>query len=101
MLVTDSEALADKARKFAGLGYGSIGARKGRIARTDIQDPNFSRHVCFGFNYRISELQSAVALGQLERVKELVEARTKSAEIFNAAIKDFSYLIPQHTPEGC
>ena len=101
MLVTDSEELADKARRFAGLGYGSIGAKKGRIARTDIQNPNFPRHVCPGFNYRISELQSAVALGQLERARELVGARTKSAEIFNAAIKDFPYLIPQHTPEGC
>ncbi|MBU2495519.1 MAG: DegT/DnrJ/EryC1/StrS family aminotransferase [Candidatus Omnitrophica bacterium] len=101
MLVTDIEALADKARKFAGLGYGSIGAKKGRIARTDIQDPNFSRHVCFGFNYRISELQSAVALGQLERAEELVGARKESAEIFNVAISDISWLIPQHTPEGC
>ena len=101
MLVTDSEVLADKARKFAGLGYGSIGAKKGRIARTNIQDPNFNRHVCFGFNYRISELQAAVALGQLERAGELVEVRIKSAGIFNAAIRDIPYLIPQYVPEGC
>ncbi len=100
MLVTDSEELADKARKFAGLGYGSIGARKGRIARSDIQDPNFSRHVCPGFNYRISELQAAVALGQLERAKELVGARVKSAEIFNRVIKGIPWLVPQHLPEG-
>jgi perosamine synthetase len=101
MLVTDREELADKVRKFAGLGFGGISARKGRIARTNIQDPKFSRHVCLGFNYRMSELQAAVALGQLERVKELVGARTKSAEIFNAAIRDIPWLIPQHIPEGC
>ncbi|MFA5392944.1 MAG: DegT/DnrJ/EryC1/StrS family aminotransferase [Candidatus Ratteibacteria bacterium] len=101
MLVADSELLADKARRFAGLGYGSIGARKGRVARTDMQDPDYSRVVCSGWNYRISELQAAVALGQLERAEELVEARIKSAGIFNDAIKDIVYLIPQHTPEGC
>ncbi|MFH2068960.1 MAG: DegT/DnrJ/EryC1/StrS family aminotransferase [Candidatus Omnitrophota bacterium] len=100
ILVTGSEALADKARQFASLGYGSIGAKKGRIARTDIQDPNFDRHIRFGFNYRISELQAAVALGQLERAEELVGVRTKSAGIFNAAIRDIPCLIPQHTPEG-
>jgi perosamine synthetase len=100
MLVTDSEELADKARKFAGLGYGSIGAKKGRIARTDIQDPDFNRHVCFGFNYRISELQSAVALGQVERAEELVGARIKSAEIFDRAIKSTPWFIPQYIPEG-
>ena len=100
MLVTDTEALADKARKFAGLGYGSIGAKKGRVARSDIQDPNFDRHACFGFNYRMSELQAAVALGQLERAEELVEARIKSAGILSAAISDIAWLIPQHVPEG-
>ena len=101
VLITDDEELADKARRFASLGYGSIGAKKGRIARTDIQDPNFSRHVCPGFNYRISELQSAVALGQLERAEELVEVRIKSAEIFDRAIRNISWLIPQYVPEGC
>ena len=37
--------------------------------------------VCLGFNYRMSEVQSAVVLGQLERIVELVDIRKKLQNI--------------------
>lgn len=100
MLVTHDETLADKARRFCSLGYGSVSAKKGKITRTEIQDPTYSRHVCLGWNYRMSELQAAVVLGQLERSKELVSARQYAASLFDRAIRGVDWLIPQHVPSG-
>jgi len=100
MLITDSEELADRARRFASLGYGSVSAQKGRIARRDIQNPNFDRHTTMGFNYRISELQAACALGQIERAEELVAARVKAAAAFNQIVQEVDWLAPQAEPQG-
>lgn len=100
MLITENEEYADKARKFSSLGYAGVSPKKGKISRNDIQDPNYSRHVSLGFNYRMSEIQAAVILGQLERAKELVENRIKVAQIFDEAIKGCDLLIRQKEPTG-
>lgn len=98
MLTTNNEELADKARKFTSLGYAGVSSKQGKISRLDIQDPNYSRHVTLGFNYRMSELTSAVALGQLERLQELVDVRIKSAKIFDEALRGSTVMTPQEEP---
>lgn len=100
MLVCNDEDLANNARRFNCLGYAGVSAKQGKITRNDIQDPNYSRHVSLGFNYRMSELQAAVALGQLERSEELVEQRIKVSKIFDQAISGTDLLIRQVEPEG-
>ena len=100
MLLTDNEALADKARKFSGLGYAGISSGQRKITKEDIQDPLYSRHVSLGFNYRMSELTAAVALGQIERAKELVDVRIQCAAMFTSAIDGYSSVIPQQSPQG-
>ncbi len=100
MLTTLNETYADRARKFSCLGYAGVSASKGKITRNDIQDPNYDRHVSLGFNYRMSELQAAVALGQLEKVGELVEQRIKVAKLFDKAILGCDFLRRQSEPEG-
>lgn len=100
MLVTDDESLADRARRFSCLGYASVSSRKGKISRDDIQDPGYNRHVSLGFNFRMSEVNAAVALGQVERARELVDVRIKSAEAFLEAVRGFESLVPQRVPPG-
>lgn len=100
ILITNDEQLADNARKFSSLGYAGVSSRQGKISRNDIQDPNYSRHVILGFNYRMSEVNAAVILGQLERVDELVEHRIKVAKIFDQALENQSLLKKQKVPEG-
>lgn len=101
MLITNDEALADKARKFSSLGYAGVSAKQGKITRKDIQDPQYSRHVTLGFNYRMSELTAATILAQLERADELVEQRIKVAKIFDEVINHSDLLRRQKEPEGC
>ncbi len=100
MLITNNEELADRARRFNCLGYAGVNAKQGKITRNDIQDPNYSRHISFGYNYRMSELQAACALGQIERAEELVARRIEVAKIFDEAIKGQTLLKRQAEPEG-
>ncbi|MEJ0034119.1 MAG: DegT/DnrJ/EryC1/StrS family aminotransferase [Bacteroidota bacterium] len=100
MLITSDDNLADLARRFSSLGYAGVSGKQGKITRSDIQDPNYSRHVMLGFNYRMSELQAAVTLGQLERLDELVTQRLKVAALFKEAIKGSDLVTLQAEPEG-
>ena len=100
MLITNNEELADKARRLNCLGYAGVSGKQGKITRNDIQDPNYSRHVSFGYNYRMSELQAACALGQLERAKDLTEQRIRVAEIFDKAVEGQTLLKKQAAAEG-
>ncbi len=101
MLTTSDPKLADVARRFTSLGYGGVSGKSAKITRKDIQDPRYNRHVSIGFNYRMSEVQSAVILGQLERIEELVDIRIKVGEIFDKAIEGSDIVTKQYTPDYC
>lgn len=100
MLTCNNEDHADNARRFNCLGYAGVSAKQGKITRNDIQDPTYNRHVSLGFNYRMSELQAAVALAQLERMDELVNNRIQVARIFDEAISGKTLLKRQVEPDG-
>jgi len=100
ILITNNEEFADKARKFSSLGYAGVGPKQGKISRNDIQNPNYSRHVSLGFNYRMSEVNAAVILGQLERVEELIEQRISVAKLFNKVLEGQTLLKRQNEPDG-
>lgn len=97
MVCTNNLKYADRVRKFSVLGYASVGATKGRITKDDIQNPNYDRHVCLGYNYRMPDLCAAVARGQLERLDVLVQRRIDVANLFLSIIKNCKWLIPQKT----
>lgn len=100
MLITNNEKFANEARRFGSLGYAGVSAKQGKITRNDIQDPNYNRHISLGFNYRMSETNAAVVLGQLERAKELVDQRIKVARIFDSALVGNVLLRRQAEPKG-
>tara|TARA_B100001057_G_scaffold446114_1_gene484368 strand:+ start:184 stop:1335 length:1152 start_codon:yes stop_codon:yes gene_type:complete len=95
MIITNNSSLADKIRRFNSLGYANVGAKKSKISKIDIQDPNFDRHIDFGFNFRLSDLCAAAVYGQLKRSKKLVNQRIKVAKIFDSVIKNNNILKPQ------
>lgn len=103
MIITDDEHLANEIRRFNSLGYASVGAGagKGKISKDIIQDPKYERHIAVGWNYRLPELCAAVALGQLERLNELVGMRIKAANSYADILKliDCNWLIPQLVPD--
>jgi perosamine synthetase len=98
VVCTNDADMADEARRFSVLGYGSVSRAKGIITKDDIQNPNYERHTQMGYNYRMPELCAAVALGQLEHIDELVNRRKDVAKLFIDAIGDCPWLLPQATP---
>jgi perosamine synthetase len=66
MVVTDDPDLADRCRYYRNMCFSLSG------------DRDF-RHEDLGYNYRLTNLQAAVGLAQLERIEELVERRRENA----------------------
>jgi perosamine synthetase len=102
ILVTNSESLAERARKIGGHGFKNLRAEEGRtrLNQEVFQNPDYLRHDLLGWNYRLSEFGSAVALAQLERAHDLVDLRIRSAKLFTDVMSECDYLIPQASPPG-
>jgi perosamine synthetase len=100
ILITNDAVLAENTRKVQSLGYAGVGAKKGKITKRDIQNPDYSRHVMLGWNYRMAELCAAVALAQLENIDTLVSKRVKVAELFNQSVEGCQWLVPQKVAAG-
>jgi dTDP-4-amino-4,6-dideoxygalactose transaminase len=90
MVITDDGDLARHARLFADKGWprGSQGERG---------------HLFLGPNYRMTELQGAVGLAQVGKIKEIVARRRKTAEMLAAELADIPginppYVLPEANP---
>jgi len=67
MVLTDSDETAERAR----------------LLRNHAFTKNRFVHEEKGYNYRLTNLQAAIGLAQLERINELVEARRNNAKLYN------------------
>ena len=95
MFTTNDKNLAEKVRRQTTLGYANIASTKGAVTKMELQDPNYDRHISFGFKSRLPELCAAVALAQLENSEKLINIRLKSAQIWDEVIYTCDWLIPQ------
>ena len=104
VVITDDEDYARNIRKRATLGYRTLSAKPGDVfvPRDVRQDHAFERHDVMGYNFRMSAVQAALGLGQLERLEALVAARVYIAWQYEQVIRDehCDWLIPPAVPEG-
>ena len=75
MIVTSNDKIAENARRIINHG------REGRYFHTEL-----------GYNFRMTDIQAALGIVQLDRVEEFIEKRTKNAKYFNEHLKDLSWL---------
>ena len=104
-IVTTADAdLGRDIRKAAIQGYRTLTATPGSasIPRDERQDYEFKRHDRMGYNFRMSAVQAALGLAQLERLDYLVAARRYISWRYDRVILDSKceWLIPPVTPEG-
>ncbi len=102
VVTTDDDELATAIRRFACFGYrfrGNSGMNV--MSKEDRGHPTSLRHDFLGWNYRLSDLQAAVALEQTERMDELIAMRIRIAEIYMEAIDGCPWLTVQRTPDDC
>jgi dTDP-4-amino-4,6-dideoxygalactose transaminase len=85
--VTNDDELAERARLFMDKGW-----------NREATGPR--RYVMIGFNYRMTELQGAVALAQLRKVGWVVERRRAVAESLTKRIGEIEGIEPPEVPKG-
>lgn len=49
-------------------------------------------HERLGYNYRLSELHSAIGIAQMERLSEILDKRNKVADYYNSHLKDIEWV---------
>lgn len=74
MVVTNDQKIAETAKSLRDLSFPK-GAR-------------IYVHSQVGYNYRMTNMQAAIGLAQLERIDEFVEMRRKNAKLYNALLSD-------------
>ena len=98
MVTTDDEDLAWRARSFRDHGYDV----KQRLSLLELEQKLPYIHNMVGWNYRMTEMQSAIGLAELERMDNWnMPARRRNAKILMDALKqcpEVKYL-PIDTPE--
>jgi perosamine synthetase len=94
--------LAQNVRKIGGHGFKNLTAQEGqvRLNQDVFQNPSYKRHDVLGWNYRLPEVNAAIALGQLERLDLLVSQRIESAGLFLEVMKDNEMFRPQVVPNN-
>jgi dTDP-4-amino-4,6-dideoxygalactose transaminase len=66
--------------------------------RRDINTLGAARFLFLSQNYRMSELQGAVALGQIRKVTNVVERRRHTADLLNRLLADIPMVSPPYIP---
>lgn len=103
ILICDDDELALAARRAAVLGYSAISAQPGESTIPEALrcHPSFARHVSLGYNFRLPEIAAAAALGEFERLDELVAMRQAVARLLAEVVANCSWLVPQRVPADC
>ncbi len=60
----------------------------------------YYQQIALGFNYRMSELQAALGVSQMERVTEFVAARQRLAERYQRKLAHLPITLPQSCPDS-
>jgi dTDP-4-amino-4,6-dideoxygalactose transaminase len=95
MASTHNLALAKRIRKIGNLGFSALkGANEQNpIPKDKRQNPNFNRFDELGFNYRLNEFSSAVALAQLKNSRKLIRLRRLAGNMYSKVVDNFLHYI--------
>jgi perosamine synthetase len=86
MIVTDNDELAQLLRSLRDQAFSA--------------ETHFWHHYV-GFNYRLTNMQAAIGLAQLENADELIERRIKNAQLYNERLKGIPGLVlPTTAPDA-
>lgn len=63
------------------------------------EGPWFYQQLELGFNYRMTDVQAALGLSQLQRLDEYVRKRNELAELYDEALRDLPVVTPWQHPD--
>lgn len=95
MLITGSEEIAAKVRSLRD--HGASKKDPSKQAGSYIL-PDFN---IMGYNYRMTDLQGALGVAQMKKLKWILEQKTIKASIYDKALSKTGWLRTPVIPEGC
>ncbi|MBX3102819.1 MAG: DegT/DnrJ/EryC1/StrS family aminotransferase [Bacteroidetes bacterium] len=87
-VITNNSAIYDAAAQYSDHGHDHIGNNRG-----------MEQHPIIGFNYRISELHAAIALGQIRKVPRMLEIQRANKAQLVSALKVIPQVSFRHFPD--
>ena len=63
--------------------------------------PWYSQQINLGFNYRMTDLQAALVLSQLERLDSFVQKRNEIADRYDTALAEVPLITPWQHSDSC
>ncbi len=88
-IITNNKAYSVNADQFQDHGHDHIGNDRGE-----------ETHPTLGYNFRISELNAAVGIAQLDKLDGILKLQKKNYTIFREALKDVDGVTFRRVPEG-
>jgi len=94
MLLTNNGELAEKIDLLRNHG---ITRNSNRMTEKTHGDWYYQQ-IELGYNYRMTDIQAALGLSQLQRLDEIVKRRREIAKLYNALLKDLPLTLPWQSP---
>lgn len=88
-IITNNEAFYENAHKYSDHGHDHIGNNRGA-----------EEHSFLGYNFRISEMNAAVGVAQLQRLVEFVAIQKRNYTILREALSSIPEVIFRTVPDG-
>lgn len=97
MAVTNDKNLADHMKRLST--HGITKEKKLMHQRPNNEIWNYQQ-IELGFNYRLTDIQAALGLSQLNRLDEYVRTRNKIAEFYNSELNGLDIQLPFQSPKS-
>lgn len=96
LALTNDDALAEKMNLYRSHGV----TRDTSLMTHEPDGPWYYQQVALGFNYRMTELQAALGISQMQRLDEFVAQRHRLAERYNKLLADLPLTLPWQHPDS-
>lgn len=96
MAVTNNDRLAEKMSLHRSHGV----TRDQNLMTHETDGPWYYQQIDLGYNYRMTELQAALGISQMERLDEFIARRHELAERYDALLKKIPVTTPWQHPDS-
>lgn len=95
MVLTNNRELYEKLIRLRSHGI----TRNPEFMQGESDGPWYYQQIDLGYNYRMTDLQAALGLSQLQRIDEFVERRQVLAAEYNEKLANLPVVIPRQNPD--
>lgn len=95
MVLTNNQQFYERLIRFRSHGI----TRKPELMTEEIHGPWYYQQIDLGYNYRMTDLQAALGLSQMDRLDEFVTKRQAIAAKYNQTLQGLPLLLPWQHPD--